>query len=82
MASAFAAATSTQVTAFSMSAEMMIDHNNLGNILKVSEELCQAFSRLISPMSAFPTCTSDVQHWVEGPALKLSALPCGSQTAW
>jgi len=81
MASPFAATASTQVVALGTSAEMMIDHNNFGNILKISEELSQALSRLVRSVPTLAARAPDVQDRVKGTALKLRALLGCSQPA-
>jgi hypothetical protein len=64
-----------------MSTEMMIDHNNLCDIFKISKELCQAFPCLVCSVPALAARAPDVQNRVEGSALKFRALPGRSQTA-
>jgi hypothetical protein len=57
---------------------MMIDHDNLCDIFKVAEELCQAFSCLIGSVSALAASASDMQNRVERSALVFrTLLGCG-----
>ena len=53
---------------------MMIDHNDFCDIFKISEEFCQAFSRLICSVPALAARAPDVQNRIKGAALEFRAL--------